>query len=174
MNHHRSCISKFHAGFDHIPAGSHPLVSQAVKSVFRLRPPLPKYVNTFDISIVFSFLQSLPANEDLDLKLLSYKTLFLLTSSTISRLSSLSRLGPDLRIFKVRFVMFPFAIFKSHYLQDHVVLSLSALEKQARPGHIRGYLQVHRFPEDPSLCPVAALTTYCDQVCRHVNWLNVS
>ena len=30
------------------------------------------------------------------------------------------------------------------------------LEKQARPGHIRDYLQVHRFPEDPSLCPVAA------------------
>ena len=111
VNHHRSCISKFHAGFDNIAAGSHPLVSQAVKSVFRLRPPLPKYVNTFDISIVFTFLQSLPANENLDLKLLSFKTLFLLTSSTISRLSSLSRLGPELRIFKVSFVRFSITIY---------------------------------------------------------------
>ena len=72
VNHHRSCISKFHAGFGHISAGSHPLVSQAVKAVFRLRPPLPKYVNTFDISKVFKYIQSLPTNEDLDLKLLCF------------------------------------------------------------------------------------------------------
>lgn len=65
-------------------------------------------------------------------------------------MSSLSRLGPDLRI-----------LFK-----DHAVLTLSALEKQARPSHVRGYLRVHRFSEDPSLCPVAALTTYCDQISR--------
>ena len=28
--------------------------------------------------------------------------------------------------------------------------------------------------DDTSLCPVAALTTCCDQVCQHVYWLNVS
>ena len=39
---------------------------------------------------------------------------------------------------------------------------------------LRGYQQIHRFPEDTSLCPVAALTTCCDQVCQHVYWLNVS
>ena len=134
VNHHRSCISKFHAGFDHIPAGSHPLVAQAVKSVFRLRPPLPKYVNTFDISIVFTFLQSLPANEDLDLKLLSYKTLFLLTSSTISRLSSLSRLGPVLRIFKVRFVMFSFTIF--NLIIYRIMLFYLSLLWRNKPGQV--------------------------------------
>ena len=102
VNHHRSCISKFHSGFGPMSAGTHPLVSQALKAVFRLRPPLPKYVNTFDISLVFTYILSLPPNDQLSLKLLSYKTVFLLTSSTISRLSSLARLGPQLQVFEVR------------------------------------------------------------------------
>ena len=101
VNLHRSCISKFHAGFGPISAGSHPLVSQAVKAVFRLRPPLPKYVHTFDISLVLDYIRSLPTNKELSLKLLSWKTLFLLTSSTISRLSSLARLGSQLLVFEV-------------------------------------------------------------------------
>ena len=39
VNHHRSSISKFHEGFAGQAIGSHPLVSKAVKAVFRLRPP---------------------------------------------------------------------------------------------------------------------------------------
>ena len=93
VNHHISCISKFHAGFGHLSAGSHPLVSQAVKAVFRLRPPLPKYINTFDVSLVFTNIARLPTNDALMLKQLTFKTLFLLTTSTISRLSSMGRLG---------------------------------------------------------------------------------
>ena len=37
VNVHRSSISKFHAGFAGKPVGEHPLVSQAVKAVFRLK-----------------------------------------------------------------------------------------------------------------------------------------
>ena len=101
VNHHRSSIAKFHVGHGGDSIGSHPLVSQAVKAVFRLRPPLPKYVATFDITKVFAYISSWPANENLTLKQLSYKTLFLLTSSTISRVSSITRLGPTIRIFEV-------------------------------------------------------------------------
>ena len=94
-------MEKFHSGLDGVSIGSHPLVSQALKAVFRLRPPLPKYVATYDITKVFGYLQSLPSNESLSLKLLTLKTLFLLTTSIISRVSSVSRLGPDLLLFKV-------------------------------------------------------------------------
>ena len=48
-------------------------------------------------------------------------------------------------------------------LQDHCVLSFTCLEKQGRPGHVRGYLPVQKF-EDVSLCPVSALVAYVDQV----------
>ena len=85
--------------------GNLPLVSQAVKAVFRLRPPLPKYVATFDITKVFSYLQSLPSNEKLSLKLLTVKCLFLLTTSIISRVSSIRSLGPTLLVYKV--IMIP-------------------------------------------------------------------
>ena len=104
INLHRSAVAKFHSGLDGVSIGSHPLVSQALKAVFRLRPPLPKYVATYDITKVFGYLQSLPSNESLSLKLLTLKTLFLLTTSIISRVS---RLGPDLLLFKVR-VFFKF------------------------------------------------------------------
>ena len=49
VNFHRSGISKFHVGINGIYIGEHPLVSQPVKTVFRLRPPLPKYQSIFDI-----------------------------------------------------------------------------------------------------------------------------
>ena len=50
------------------------------------------------------------------------------------------------------------------YFQDHCVLSLTSLEKQGRPGSVRGYLRIQRFNEDPLLCPVAALVEYDRQV----------
>ena len=43
-------------------------------------------------------------------------------------------------------------------------MNLVALEKQGRPGRVRGYLSMQKFPEDASLCPVAALVAYVDQV----------
>ena len=106
VNHHRSSISKFHAGVAGVAIGSHPLVCQAVKAVFRLRPPLPRYVTTFDITKVFAYFQSLPTNEDLTLKQLSLKSLFLLTSACVSRVSSVSSLGPTVKVFKVSKIIF--------------------------------------------------------------------
>ena len=47
VNYHRSAVSKFHVGVQGLPMGEHPLVSQAVKSLFRLRSPLPQYRSTF-------------------------------------------------------------------------------------------------------------------------------
>ena len=52
LNNIRSTISKFHCGFSGTPAGQHNLVKKALKAAFRLRPPLPKYKDTFDIKPV--------------------------------------------------------------------------------------------------------------------------
>ena len=95
VNFHRSGISKFHIGIDGISIGEHPLVSQAVKAVFRLRPPLPKYQSTFDIVPVLAYVRSLPT-ASISLQQLSFKTLFLTIYSSISRVSSVARLGPSL------------------------------------------------------------------------------
>ena len=74
--------------------GEHPLVSQAVKTVFRLRPPLPQYQSTFDIVRVLGYIQSLPT-ANLSLQLLSFKALFLTIYFSISRVSSMAHLAPS-------------------------------------------------------------------------------
>ena len=47
--------------------------------------------------------------------------------------------------------------------RDSVVLHLHALEKQGRPGNLRGFFTVEKF-EDPHLCPVAAIIEYNHRV----------
>ena len=101
VNLHRCAISKLHAGFGGGSIGEHPLVSQAVKAVFRLRPPLPKYRTAFDISTVLDYVASLEPLHTLPLKQLTLKTLFLMSFSTISRVSSCARMGPAVEKGKV-------------------------------------------------------------------------
>ena len=116
INYARSAISKLHSGFDGIPAGQHILVKQAVKAAFRLRPPLPKYKNTFDITIVLTYVKQILGNNSfLSLRLLTLKTLFLLSFSSLSRVSTICRLSPDI---------------EQH--RGHLIIPLVALEKQAR------------------------------------------
>ena len=146
VNVHRSSISKFHAGFAGKPVGEHPLVSQAVKAVFRLKPPLPKYQSTFDIIPVLTYMRSLNTHT-ISLQLLAYKALFLTVYSNICRVSSMARLGPSLT---------------EH--RDSVVLHLVDLEKQARHGRVRGFFQIPKFDEDPQLCPVVTLVAYFNKV----------
>ena len=142
VNFHRSSISKFHVGIHGVPLGEHPLVSQAVKAVFRDRPPLPQYKSTFDIVPVLNYIHSLPT-ATVSLQLLSFKALFLTIYSSISRVSSMARLAPTLE-----------------ETRDSAVIHLLSLEKQSREGRIRGFFQIQRFDEDKELCPVFALTTY--------------
>ena len=49
-------------------------------------------------------------------------------------------------------------------MQDHCIIPIIGLEKQSRPGHVRGHLRIQSFSDDVSLCPVAALTEYNSRV----------
>ena len=82
--------------------GEHPLVAQAVRAVFRLRPPLPKYKATFDINPVLHYVANLKPLNSLDLKTLSHKALFLVSYTSLSRLNSVSSLMCQVEPCKVR------------------------------------------------------------------------
>ena len=97
----RSAISKYHGGFGAKSVGENPLVSQAVRAVFKLRPPMPKYKATFDINPVLDYISSLEPLEGLNLKMLTFKAFFLLTFASISRVSSISRLLAEVEETKV-------------------------------------------------------------------------
>ena len=112
----RSAISKFHPGFDGVPAGRHILVTQTLKAIFRLRPPLPKYQSTYDINKVLVYIKQILGNNSLlNLRYLTLKCLFLLTFSSISRTATVRSLGASVS-----------------FNQGHVVIPILSLEKQAR------------------------------------------
>ena len=97
----RSAISKFHSPLDGKPIGENALVKQAVRAVFRLRPPIPRYHSTFDISPVLDYVASLEPLSSLGLKLLTLKTFFLVTFCSLSRVSSVERLGAKVETVQV-------------------------------------------------------------------------
>ena len=116
INFVRSTISKLHRGFGLVSAGEHTLVKQACKAVFRLRPPLPRYKTTFDMKPVLSFTKDILGNNELlSVQWLTFKTIFLISFSSLSRISTISRLG---------------AAVEEH--PGHLVIPILSLEKQAR------------------------------------------
>ena len=116
INFIRSSISKLHQGFGLLLAGEHPLIKQACKAAFRLRPPLPKYKTTFKMKSVLEYVATILGNNDLlTLKWLTMKTIFLIAFSSLSRVSTISRLG-----------------FSIEEHPAHIIVPILSLEKQAR------------------------------------------
>lgn len=65
----------------------HLLVSKAKLSFWQSRPPLPQYNGTYNVKIVIRFIESLGENKTRTLKLLSFKIVFLVVFSSLSRCS---------------------------------------------------------------------------------------
>ena len=80
INTHCSAISMTHIylPLDGSLIGSHPLVSRFMKGVFQSRPPCPRYLATWDVSVVLSHLRSLSPKEDLSLKDVTFKLTMLM------------------------------------------------------------------------------------------------
>ena len=60
---------------------------QLLKGAYNLRPHLPRYSSTWDVSFVVSFIDSLGVNESLSLKDLSQMLGFLLALTAMERVS---------------------------------------------------------------------------------------
>ena len=57
LNSYRSAIASMHAQVDGVSIGQHPLVSRLMKGAFHARPPLPRYVGTWDVATVLTHLK---------------------------------------------------------------------------------------------------------------------
>jgi hypothetical protein len=122
---YRSAISRYHAGFGTVLAGSSRIIKRVTKAVFNENPPLPRYSAIWNVQAVVSYLETLHPPGSLSLSDLGMKTLALIAISSLSRSSSLSLLAPvyDLQ-------------------EDTIILTLTGLEKTSRPGHVRGEMRV--------------------------------
>ena len=78
VNSARSALSRIIKPVCNVPFGKSPLVCRFVKGIFNIWPALPRYVTTWDVIKVFTFIQSKPTLTNCDLKPLSHRLAILL------------------------------------------------------------------------------------------------
>ena len=132
-----SALSAILPQVDAQKVGSHPLVSQFLMGVFQLRPPPPRYTETWDVAKVTCFLKSLWSNSLLTTKMLTQKLAMLLSLTVPGRCSELA--VRDLR-------------FRRFY-PEGVVFNLAALTKTVGTGEVLKSCFHSRFNEDLNLYP---------------------
>ena len=140
----------FHSLMGH-KAGSHPLVCQLLKGVYHLRPPQPRYANTWQVNQLVNFTSSLGSNAQLSIKLLSYKLVGLLALSAPDRASGLA--VRDLRF--------------RYFHPEGVEFKLPELTKNVKPGENLNRCFHASFPDNDLLCVCSCLREYEN---RTVTW----
>jgi len=132
-----------HTEVDGVRVGQHPLVSRLLKGVFNSRPPAPRYSSTWDVSIVLTYFENSPDNNDLSFQDLTHKIAMLMALSNADRSSDLAALDLNHRT----------------YQTDGVKFIIPGLIKSRRNGPpIEAFYP--SFRESPKLCPVQALREY--------------
>ena len=85
VNTGRPVLSTIIKNENEIPFEELPLVCRFLKGVFNLRPALPRYSTTWDVSVVLKYIKRLKVLKQCDLKSLSYRLAILLCITTGQR-----------------------------------------------------------------------------------------
>ena len=84
----RSALSSFLMLNEQVSVGNNTLVKRFMRGIFLLKPSLPRYNFTWDVSIFLNYLQTL-SNDSLTLKQMTLKLCALLSLLTAQRLQSI-------------------------------------------------------------------------------------
>ncbi|CAH0723354.1 unnamed protein product, partial [Brenthis ino] len=137
---HRSALSLL-LGHD---VGTDDRISRILKGVYKLRPSVPKYKNTWDPQVVLSKLETWYPNSELSLEKLTKKLVMLLALCTAHRLQTFS-------LIKINNIKCFASVIKI-YIIDII--------KTSRPGKDQPILSLPFFLENPSICPAKTLQEY--------------
>ena len=134
---HRSALSRYHRGWNGTKLGIHPKITQFLKGAFNINPPVKRLLPNWNLSIVLDVLKSHPFEPlgGLDLKMLTYKTVFLLAITSARRVSELQHLGRHP----------PFVRFQFHNVCLNTIPGF--LAKTATPTNSGGKLFYNSFCE---------------------------
>jgi len=141
---YRSAISAYHIGIDGSKVGDNPQVSSLLTGIYNRRPPKPRYTFIWDVNVVVDYIKALPDDNDLTLKMLSWKLTTLLALTAASRASEISYL--DLQFLQRHSSGYTFHIAKN--------------TKICKPGKPRPVLTFQRFPESPKICVCTVIENY--------------
>ena len=147
VNIHRSAISAFHRPIDGVKVGPHDLVCRVLNACFNAKPPQPRYVVTWDVDKVLSYIHSLGENSSLSNKCLTLKLSMLLALASAGRSS-------DLRALDIRYMTIN---------DNSITFELGVLTKSRRKGQPPIKLTFDRFDSDPLVCVVSTISCYLDR-----------
>lgn len=127
--------------------GTNRLVSKFVKGVAELRPSLPRYCATWDVSVLLDFWENQPDNKLLSLKELTLKLCCLLLLLSAQRVQTVHTV-------KVQCILF-----------HDTGCSIQLIEKlkHSRPGKHQGSLNFQFYSDKPKLCVVSCLKEYINR-----------
>ena len=143
LNTVRSSLSTFLV-LEGQPVGAHPLIRRFIKGVFNLRPVIPKTETTWDTSLVLKYLRRKSPVKRLDLKMLTFKLVVLLSLLTGQR-------AQTLHLLKLNDVILT---------RNCIKIKVSSCLKHTRPGKHLDLLVLKAYAPDRRLCPVTVLYEY--------------
>ena len=143
----RSALNSYVTIAEGMALTDHPLIRRFVAGVYNTRPPMPRYIQVWDIGIVISYLRGLGETSNLSLKLLTLKLNALLSILTSQRISSLHSLLTS----------------RTTLTRDGVAFVPAWLLKHHRQGKKIKPIVVKAYPADPQVCVVSTLRIYLDK-----------
>lgn len=151
LNTARGALSSLGLNFEGFKVGSHPLVIRYMKGIFVLKPPKPRYVVTWDVNQVLSYLRKLSPVRHLSLKDLTLKLAMLMALTQAARVQTLHLVTVN----------------GCKKLKTEFVFQLSDSLKQSRPSCKVATLCFKAYPPDRRLCIYTVLKEYLSRT-RHV------
>ena len=118
-----------------------------MKGIYNLNPPQSRYCQTWDVSVVLRYLQTLFPHETLSLKILTSKLAMLIALVLASRSHSLQLLSIDnMRKESSKYVLF-----------------YAGPLKQSRLGHTVPFVELKLYSQDERLCVYKVLGEYLNR-----------
>ena len=149
LNTARSALSTmiFVHSKEHSSFGQHPLVCRFIKGTFESRPSLPRYQDTWDVTVVLDYLTKLGAPTALSMKNLTLKVVMLMALLSGQRRQTLHSLRIDLMRLSA----------------DKCIFTITSLLKTSRPGKHLSFIEFQAYAPDIRLCVVRHLEHYVNR-----------
>lgn len=144
LNTARSALSSILVPIDSVTFGKHHLVKTYMRGAFNIRPPAPRYKDTWDPTVVLTLISQWHPPHQLDLKKLTLKLLMLTLLVSGQRLQTLSLMSLD----------------NMHVSSNSYSFVITDLLKQTRPGYKNPTVVLRAFPSDERLCIFLLLQAY--------------
>ena len=150
VNTARGALSSLGIVVDGCRAGNHPLVNRLLRGVFNLKPPKPRYTQTWDVKLVLEQLRTLEPLCNLTLKELTLKLVMLMALTQAARVQTLHLLVLD----------------NIGFSETSICVSLGDNIKQCRPNFNVKFVEFTAYTTDRRLCFCETLKVYIERTAQ--------